>query len=167
MMRMFAAVLLAGLSTGPGLALECQQAHAVYEQPGRQVMLHFSPVPRDGAANQIANFSIRIEGVDSTFEGGVYIPNGFGQPLGDIGQDCGEEWTEECRFWEGKVYALADGGIVDFPHDAELTPEEWMAPQQVLLPGFASNVWYSMERGAAFEGDRDVLDVFTLAACAK
>jgi hypothetical protein len=164
-MKLMAAVLTLAL-TGPAMAIECPLTHAVYDQPGRQVTMHFSAVPRDGAANQIANFSIRIEGVDSKFEGGVYLPNGFGQPLGDVGQDCTEESTN-CSFWSDKVYALGADGIEDFPYDADIEPGRQMAPQQVLLPGFAANVWYSMLRGDAFEGERTVLDVFTLAACAK
>ena len=166
-MKLVGAIAAVALVSGPALGIECQQAHAVYDQPGRQVMLHFSEVPRDGAANQIANFSIRIEGVDSKFEGGIYVPNGFGQPRGVVGQDCGAEWSAECRFWDGPVYALGAEGIMEFAWDPNIASEEQMAPQQVLLPGFGSNVWYSMERQAAFEGERTVLDVFTLAACAK
>jgi len=164
--KRLAAILTVGLVATPALAIECPLTHAIYEQPGRQVTMHFADVPRDGAANQIAYFTIAIEGVDSKFDGGVYLPNGFGQPLGDVGQDCTEESTD-CSFWSDKVFALVDGGIADFPYDADIEPGTAMAPQQVLLPGFASNVWYSMLRGEAFEGERQVLDVFTLAACAK
>jgi len=165
-MRGLTAILMAGLAV-PAMALECPQAHAVYEQPGGQVMLRFSEVPRDATANQIADFSIDIEGVDSPFAGGIFIPNGFGQPYGSVGHDCAGDIEEACRFWEGVVYALGSSGIEEFPWDPDLPLEDHMAPQQVLLPGFASNVWYSMERQQAFEGDRMVLDVFALVACAR
>jgi hypothetical protein len=166
-MRVIAGFAVLAALAGPAQAIECPLTHALYEQPGRQVTLRFADVPRDAASNQIASFAVRIEGVDAAYEGGIHIPNGFGQPQGSIGQQCPEAGSEECRFWEGIVYALGADGIEEFPYDPDLTGDAYRAPQQVLLPGFASNVWYSMERGAAFEGERVVLDVFTLAACAK
>lgn len=129
--------------------------------------LRFSGLPHDGAANQIAAFSIGIEGVATRLDGAIHIPNGFGQPHGSVGLDCTGAEGEECGFWEGVMYALGSDGIIEYPYDADLGLAAQMAPQQLLLPEFAVNVWYSMMRGEAFEGERNVLDTFTLAACAK
>lgn len=170
------AVLACLLSVTPALAIECPLTHAIYEQSGGDWQLRFQPVPRDSAANQVASFSIAIAGDDIPFEGGVYIPNGFGQPLGDVLRDCPvpaeDEWLsneeiEACRFWQGKVYALVDGTIVDFPYDADIAREDARAPDEVLLPGFASNVWYSMLREVAFKEHAESVDTFRLTACAR
>ena len=84
-----------------------------------------------------------------------------------MGLDCTGAEGEQCGFWDGVVYALGADGIEEYPHDAEIALETQMAPRQVLLPEFAVNVWYSMMRGDAFADERNVLDTFTLAACAK
>ncbi len=164
--RLFAG-LAAVLCAGPALAIECPIPHAIYEQPGGEVSLRFSALPRDAAANQIAAFDIAIKGVEARLQGAIHIPNGFGQPGGSVGLDCTGVDGEQCRFWEGVVYALGPGGIEEYPHDAEIALEAQMAPHQVLLPQFAVNVWYSLLRQEAFADERNVLDTFTLAACAK
>lgn len=163
-MKALAIVLMAGLAM-PAAALECSQENAAYEQPGGQVKLHFSKVARDSAANQIAAFSINIENIDSAFTGEIYIPNGFGQPRGYLGLNCADEISETCQLWEGLVYALGKDGIEEFPWDPNSPRNAQAAPQQVLLPGLAADLWYSMERPIAFEGDRTVIDVFSLVAC--
>jgi len=167
MLKPIAAIAVVGLLAGPALAIECPIQHAIYEQPGGDVRLSFSPVPRDGAANQIAAFEIAIKGVKARFDGAIHIPNGFGQPGGSVGLDCTGADGEQCGFWEGVVYALGADGIEEYPNDAEIPLEAQMAPRQLLLPEFAVNVWYSMMRGDAFAGERNVLDTFTLAACTK
>jgi hypothetical protein len=166
-MKRLGAILAAGLLSGPALAIECPITHAIYEQPGRHVTLGFRALPGDAAPNQIAAFEIKIEGVDARFEGDIYLPNGFGQPNGVVGLNCTGAEGEECGFWEGVVYSLGPDGISEYPHDAEIELDHQMAPQQVLLPQFAVNVWYSMMRQEAFSGERNVLDTFTLVACAK
>ena len=46
-----------------------------------------------GRANQIAAFTITMPGAPETvFDGGIYIPNGLGQPHGDIRLDPEEEF---------------------------------------------------------------------------
>lgn len=166
-MKSLAATLLILLAAQPALAIECPIQHAIYDQPGRHVTLAFSGLPEDAAANQIAAFTIGIHDVTSKFEGAIYLPNGFGQPLGVVGQDCTGAEGEDCGFWSGNVYALGPDGIADYPYDADTPLEAQMAPQQILLPEFASNVWYSSMRQVAFDGARNVLDAFTLATCAK
>jgi len=167
MLKRLAAILSICLFGGPALAIECPITHAIYEQPGGDVSLRFTVLPEDAAANQIAAFSIAIRGLASKFEGGIYLPNGFGQPNGAVGLDCTGADGEQCGFWDGVVYVLGATGIEEYPHDAEIALDAQMAPRQVLLPQFAVNVWYSMLRNEAFAGERDVLDTFTLAACAK
>jgi hypothetical protein len=167
MMKRFAAIAVLGLWGGPALAIECPIQHAIYEQPGGQVTLRFSGLPRDGAANQIAAFTVKIDGVTARLDGAIHIPNGFGQPHGSVGLDCTGAEGEECGFWEGVMYALGPDGIIEYPYDADLGLAAQMAPQQLLLPEFAVEIWYSMLRGEAFAGERNVLDTFTLAACAK
>ena len=167
MLKRLLATISLILTAGPALAIECPIPHAIYEQPGGDVRLTFRALPEDAAVNQIAAFSITIKDVTAKFEGGIYLPNGFGQPNGAVGLDCTGAEGEQCGFWEGVVYALGADGIEEYPHDAELALETQMAPRQVLLPEFAVNVWYSMMRGDAFADERNVLDTFTLAACAK
>jgi hypothetical protein len=151
---------------GPAAAIECPVSHALYQQADNGWSLRFMPVPRDGAANQIAAFEIVMPGAPQTvFDGGIYIPNGFGQPHGDVRLDP-EENSEE-PFWEGVVYALVDGGIAEFPWDPDKPGEEAMSPQQILLPQFGASIWYSALRQSAFEDDKVVLDTFTLATCVK
>ena len=167
MLKRLLAVVSICLGAAPALAIECPITHAIYEQPGGDVSLRFSAQPEDAAANQIAAFSIAIKGVTAKFEGAIYLPNGFGQPNGAVGLDCSGTDGEQCGFWEGVVYALGATGIEEYPHDAEIGLDAQMAPRQVLLPQFAVNVWYSSMRNEAFADERNVLDTFTLAACAK
>ncbi|MBL8594233.1 MAG: hypothetical protein JNK01_16230 [Devosia sp.] len=167
MMKTLVATIAMALIAGPALAIECPISHAIYEQPGGDVRLSFTGLPEDAAANQIAAFSIAIRDVSARFEGGIYLPNGFGQPNGAVGLDCSGADGEQCGFWEGVVYALGADGIEEYPHDAEIALAAQLAPRQVLLPQFAVNVWYSSMRQDAFADERNVLDTFTLAACAK
>lgn len=167
MLKRLAAVLVVAFSAAPALAIECPISHAIYEQPGGDVSLRFTALPEDAAVNQIAAFSIAIDGVTAKFDGAIYLPNGFGQPNGVVGLDCTGADGEQCGFWEGVVYALGGDGIEEYPHDAEIGLAAQMAPRQVLLPQFAVNVWYSLLRQDAFADERNVLDTFTLAACAK
>lgn len=150
----------------PAAALECPVSHAIYGQKGSEASLHFAPVPQDGASNQIAAFEVFLPQVTARFIGAIHIPNGFGQPHGSVDQGCTGAENEQCEFWGGVVYASGADGVVEFPYDPDLPLKDQMAPQQMLLPEFAVTVWYSSFR-EAFSGDRDVLDVFTLAACAK
>lgn len=159
-------LLLAGLAlwggVSPALALECPLSHAIYGQAGNDTVMRFHPLPEDAAANQILAFKLLLGGTEAMFDGGVYIPNGFGSALGSIGLDCADDFDADCRFWEGTVYALVNDGIAELPHEADQ-----MAPAEVLLPQFAQNVWYSAFRNAAFGVDLELRDVFTLKACAK
>jgi len=166
-LKRLTAFLAAVLCAGPALAIECPIQHAIYEQPGGDVTLRFTALPEDAAANQIAAFEIAIKGVEARFDGAIHIPNGFGQPGGSVGLDCTGADGEQCGFWEGVVYALGAHGIEEYPYDADVTLEAQMAPRQLLLPEFAVNVWYSKMRQEAFAGERNVLDTFTLAACAR
>jgi len=168
-MKIMLAAMALMLAT-PSLAADCPLTEAVYGQPGNDWTMRFTPVPRDGAANQIAAFSIAMPGAPETrFDGGIYIPNGFGQAFGvvslaaETGNEAEDEPASEAGpFWEGVVYALVDGGIAELPHEPGQP-----APQQVLLPQFASSIWYSMLRETAFADESGVLDTFVLQACAK
>ncbi|OEO28309.1 hypothetical protein VW23_005345 [Devosia insulae DS-56] len=167
MLKRLVAIMSMAVIAGPALAIECPIPHAIYEQPGGDVRLSFTALPEDAAANQIAAFSIAIKDVSAKFDGAIYLPNGFGQPNGLVGHDCTGAEGEQCEFWDGVVYALGADGIEEYPHDAEIALAAQMAPRQVLLPQFAVNVWYSSMRQDAFADERDVLDTFTLAACAR
>ncbi len=182
-MKQFAAAALAFTAmVGPGLAIECPITHAIYGQSTSAAQIRFHEIPRGSASNQIAAFRMEIGGTEARFDGAIHIPNGFGQPNGTLGRDCpkpdaegteaavpdeGEISPNYCDFWSGVVYALGAEGIVEYPWDPDLYDSDQMAPQQLLLPEFAVNVWYSMLRGPAFDGDKMVLDVFQLTACAK
>ena len=151
----------------PALAIECPLSHAIYEQPTSAARLSFLKPDRDWAANQIAGFRLDIAG--TSYDGTVHMPNGFSQPKGRLTKDCAPDDTDTdaCTFWDGIVYALVAGRIAELPHFVEDVPVDGMAPQQLLLPGFAANVWYSMLREDAFPGEDMVTDTFDLVACAK
>ena len=158
------AVTLA-LST-PAVAIECPLSHAIYGQSTSAARAIFFQPDRDWAANQIAGFRLEIAG--TSYDGTVHMPNGFSQPRGRLSRDCEEGGDlEACTLWDGIVYALVDGRIAELPHFVEDVPADDMAPQQILLPGFAANVWYSMLREDAFPGEDMVTDTFDLVACAK
>lgn len=164
-MRLLMAVTMTLALGGQAMAANCPLHETLYRQPGNEWVLKFFPVPRDGAANQISAFEIYSPGDPATvLEGAIHIPNGFGQPLGSITLDCEAE-TECTPFWEGTVYALVDGGIAEFPWDPDLPRDAQVAPEQVLLPQFASNVWYSLLRESYF-ADAGILDTFTFLRCA-
>jgi hypothetical protein len=149
------------------LAIECPLSHAIFGQSTSATRIIFFQPDRDWAANQIAGFRLEIAG--TSYDGTVHMPNGFSQPKGRLTKDCASDDTDTdaCTFWDGIVYALVDGRIAELPHFVEDVPADEMAPQQLLLPGFAANVWYSMLREAAFPGDDMVTDTFDLVACAK
>ena len=161
-----AAALVASI-TPAAKAIECPLSHAIYGQTTSAARLSFMEPDRDWAANQIAGFRLEIAG--TSYDGTVHMPNGFSQPKGRLTKDCAEDDTDTdaCTFWDGIVYALVDGRIAELPHFVEDVPADDMAPQQLLLPGFAANVWYSMLREAAFPGEDMVTDTFDLVACAK
>jgi hypothetical protein len=149
------------------LAIECPLSHAIFGQSTSATRIIFFQPDRDWAANQIAGFRLEIAG--TSYDGTVHMPNGFSQPKGRLTKDCAPDDTDTdaCTFWDGIVYALVDGRIAELPHFVEDVLADEMAPQQLLLPGFAANVWYSMLREAAFPGDDMVTDTFDLVACAK
>lgn len=148
----------------PALAAECPVERATYGQPGTDWQLRFQPIERDAAANKTASFTIPVPGTDKMFNGGVYQPNGFSSSWGSLTLTCEANYSDpDCTFWEGLVYANGPDGIVTFPIEREA-----QAPDQVLLPGLASNIWYSMLRNETFlASDKDPIDVFTFAHCAE
>ena len=160
---------------GPAAAIECPVSHALYHQDGGgKWTMQFRPLPEDAPANQVAAFEIVMPGTPRTvLDGGIYIPNGYGQTWGDLRLDPADTSGEP--FWDGVVYALVDGKIDEFPSDTGNTGYEPISPQQVLLPKFGSTVWYSGLRDKEF-AERDyaiptletfTLDAFTLATCVK
>ena len=165
-MRAMMAATLVLATMGQAAAIECPMTHALYGQQGSDWSMRFTPVPQDAAANQIAAFTITMPGAPETvFDGGIYIPNGFGQPHGDVRLDPAE--NSGAAFWEGVVYALVDESIAEFRWDPDLPRDAIISPQQILLPQFASAVWYSTLRETAFADDRTVLDTFVLKTCVK
>ena len=169
---LFASLALAGSAH----AADCRLEQAVYENTSSGWQLRFTAVPRDGAANQLAAFELATPGVTGAFTGGIYVPNGFGQPMADVGLDCPvydeesdpvEPATEapSCSFWTGSIYQLADGGMGVFTYDGE-TFSVPRAPEALLLPEFAGGVWYSRFRNDAFTDTREVGDVFVFKSCA-
>lgn len=166
-MRSTMAMALMLAMTGQAAAIECPITQALYGQEGSDWSLRFMPVPEDGAANQITAFTITMPGAPETvFDGGIYIPNGFGRAYGVVMLDS-EQDSNSPPFWEGPVYALVYGSIEEFPWDPDQPGDSTVSPDQVLLPQFASNVWYSRLREAAFNHDNNVLDTFSLVTCVK
>jgi hypothetical protein len=166
MRSMMAAALILGMM-GQAEATECPITQGLYGQEGSDWSLRFMPVPEDGAANQIAAFTITMPGAPETvFDGGIYIPNGFGRAYGVVMLDA-ERDSNSPPFWEGPVYALVYGSIEEFPWDPDQPRDSSVPPDQILLPQFASNVWYSRLREAAFDDDKNLLDTFSLVGCVK
>lgn len=171
---MAAALVLA--MAGQAAAIECPITHALYRQDGGDWTMRFMQLPDDSSANQVAAFEIVMPGAPQTvLDGGIYIPNGYGQTRGDIRLAPSDDSAEP--FWEGVVYALVDGKIDEFPFDPEQPRDPAMSPQQILLPQFGSTVWYSGLRNGEF-ADRAAaadtpslesftFDAFTLATCVK
>lgn len=166
-MRLTMTAALVVAMAAPAVAIECPITHALYGQEGSEWTMRFAPVSHDSPTNQIAAFRISMPGAPETvFDGGIYIPNGFGQPLGVV-NEAGKDDPDAEPFWEGVVYALVDGSIAEYPWDPDAPRDSLMAPQQVLLPQFASHVWYSMLRQPAFADNRTVPDTFVLRTCVK
>lgn len=177
MMKAAAAALLVPLLlANMAQAAECGLDRAVYENRSSGWQLRFGPVGRDGAANQLAAFTLDAPGVAGSYSGGIYVPNGFGQPMADIGLDCPvydpeadtdepADEEESCRFWTGSVYQLMDGTMGMLAYDTEQFSVV-TAPDQLLLPDFALGVWYSRFRSEAFTDTTEVGDVFSFKGCA-
>lgn len=162
MLKLIIATSIAALPVG-AIAAECTAANAIYTQPDTKWELRFNPVPQGEAANMTGAFSIAVPGTDKVLLGGVYQPNGYSSSLGIMSLDCPEDPDAdqtECNFWQGIVYGNSADGIIVFPGG-----EDEAAPQQVLFPQFAANVWYSTLREHFIE-EAMPLDVFTLSGCA-
>lgn len=171
-----AALLLPLLFIDVAEAAECGLDRAIYENASSGWQLRFSPVGRDGAANQLAAFTLETPGIAGSLAGGIYVPNGYGQPMADIGLDCpvydpdaepAEPADDEdsCRFWTGSVYQLMGGTMGMLAYDTEQFSVT-TAPDQLLLPDFALGVWYSRFRNEAFTDTTEVGDVFSFKDCA-
>lgn len=161
------ASLLTVLSATSGLAIECPVDHAIYTQKTEGWVLKISTPGPEGAANQFAALRIEAPNGITPYEGGIYQPNGFGSSMASLSQGCPADnpEAEECRAYDGSIYALGADGIEMFPIDFDKRSAP--APQQVLLPDFAAGVWYSPLREQAFTETDGPEDVFTLAACVK
>ena len=177
-MKSTLAATLVLLSLSAAQASECPLEGAVFESAANGWQLRFSPVPREAGANQLAAFELVTPGIDGKLAGGILVPNGFGQPMADIGLDCPAVTDEDaepvidpdtgeaasCGFWNGSVYVLVDAGLEALTYDVE-SFKVTRAPAQILLPDFAAAVWYSRFREDAFTDDMSVSDVYTLEDC--
>ena len=134
-----------------GAGGNCPLERATYGQPGDSWVLEITPRPADGAANEFVG--VKLTGPEGfpPYEGGIFVPNGFGQPMVDLAPQCGAGGTAGCVSYSDVIYALMPMGIEQFPYDfnAPVT-----APAQILFPGFAAGVWYSPYREAAFSKPR-------------
>jgi len=155
-----ATLLFAAIFSAPALAAECPLGHARYTQPGSDWQMQFTPLDPHGRTNGVAEYRLGPAEGEPQFDGSIGVPNGFGQSWSTISRGCKDDYDVECRFWEGHIYALVADGIAVFPHD----PEQ-VAPRQILVPGFASGLWYSQWRNTVFAGDIQVSDVFTFTHC--
>lgn len=162
MLRVVFAAAIASATTA-ATAADCQLGKAIYTQPGTRWELHFIPVPEGSAANMTGAFSIAVPDTDKVLLGGVYQPNGYSSSLGIMGLDCPEDPgadQTDCTFWQGIVYGGGANGIIVLP-----ASEQDAAPDQILFPQFAANVWYSPLRENFIE-EAMPLDVFTYSGCA-
>lgn len=161
------ASLLTVLSASAGLAAECPVDQAIYTQKTEGWVLTIRPPGEGGAANQYAVLRIEAPNGIAPFEGGIYQPNGFGSSMASLSHGCPPDApeAEECRAYDGTIYALGPDGMEMFPIDFE--DRSGPTPLQVLLPDFAAGVWYSQERDKAFTETGGPEDVFTHTACAS
>ena len=165
-MRAIALATLLGLTTAPSVfALDCPINRAIYTQNAPGWVLTLSAPGEDGAANEFAAVTITAPNGITPFEGGIYQPNGFGSTLLSLSQGCpaDDPDAEECRAYEGTLYALGAEGIEMLPLDFEHRSAP--APRQLLLPDFAAGRWYSLDRDKAFTETDGPSDVFTLSGC--
>lgn len=176
-MKLLIAVALASLVSLPALAAECPLEGATYADAASGWTLQFTALPQGSAANQLAAFSVATTGMDGTIEGGVYVPNGYGRPMVDIGRNCpnlddeaeveapadGAEETS-CSIWSGAIYGLSAGSMGRLAYDED-SFRVLDAPNQLLLPDLGLTMWYSEFRDAVFGADKDLSDVFTRTAC--
>lgn len=155
--------LLAMLAlTGAAEAADCTISNARYKNDKAAWWLSFKPVPQFASSNQTVAFIIEMPNSGATLEGAVHRPNGYGSPLWSIGGPCQAAATDVCTFVEGDATAIygnyaGSAGWLDDTRGAK-------APEQVILPGLASSLWYSMYRQDEFDG-ADGGDVFTLSGC--
>ncbi len=153
--------VIAMLAATPATAAECTLANAIYAQAGTAWELRFHPVPHDAAVNQVNAFSLAVPGTELVIDGGVYVPNGFTSAWGSMDIGCPDGGDEPgCQLWEGTIYGLGASGL------DELEAQDAAPPLQVLIPEFASTLWYSAYPGVEL---RDVVpkDAFTFRGCAE
>lgn len=162
-MRLSAVAMVAVLAMSSVVQAEdCPLERATYGQPGDSWVLEITPRPVDGAANEFVG--VKLTGPEGfpPHEGGIFVPNGFGQPMVDLAPQCGAGGTAGCTSYSDVIYALMPLGIEQFPYDFNAPV---MAPEQILFPGFAAGVWYSPYRQTAFSEDHGLGDAFSFVSC--
>jgi hypothetical protein len=162
------ALMLAAIVASPALAQECPLNRAVYVERELGYEVHFAPLAtRRTSGNVSAVFEIVRPGDDRNLLGQVAGNLGISRDVGVAQRDC-RDWEltgivlsdaerDACTYWDGLVYALADGG-------AEMLPfEDEAAPPAILLTDFGRQIRYSLGYGPA----DSPWDVFTFKACAQ
>ena len=158
---------LAALALTAGPAQACPMTLALYADTATGTELRIrTPAPWEGSGGTIYSIELGLRD-------GRVLWGRIGQNLGtsrDVGQlysgcdrpgpDDGplsEEAAEECRAWEGVVYALQDGVVAGLPG-----PEE-KAPESLILTDLGRKLRYAVFSSPGEEP----WDQFRLHGCAE
>ena len=164
-MRLAGGLVFSLILAGTVSAAECTLTNARYTQPDAPWSLTFQRVPKYGAANQIAAFSLELPNSGVTLDGAVHGSNGFGSPLWSIEGRCAPEAQEICSF----LMENQSPAIYGIYHDKVKfldTERGSVAPEQIILPQLAVSLWYSNYRETEWFGDEvSPGDAFVLEGC--
>ncbi len=163
-MRLMLALALPALLCGPVIGAECTLYNARYIQDNSPWVLTFKRVPQFAAPNQTAAFYLELPTSGVELDGGVSVPNGFGSPLWSVSGACGPEGNGICTFPNDgespSIYGEYDWKLqfLDIERGSK-------APEQLLLPGLAVNLWYSNYRNEEWIDEVNPGDAFILEGC--
>lgn len=149
----------------PVLGAQCSLEQAVYVERDQGYELRFFPATNRDAANTTLRFFVVRPDDDRNLSGEISGNLGVSRDTGTARRDCPTdkaptditeaEW-QDCTYWKGLVYQIADGlpEMLPFPQDP--------APQALLLTDFGRQIRYS----GLLDGPANTpWDVFTLAGC--
>jgi hypothetical protein len=164
-------VLLAGVVLpvllGASHAAQCSMEYATYREPDAGFTLQFRPmeVPRDPMGMTTAVFEVTREGEDWVLPGVVSTNMGINRDEARAYLNCEKDpeyggfiFTDDCKVWDGLIYALGE-------RTADFMPmSEEPAAEVLLLTDFGRQIRY---QGPA-DGPGDApWDVFTLVGCTE
>src|SRR4051812_12277656 len=116
MIRLSVVMMVAGSMVLPAVADECRMDKARYSQPDTSWTLTLFKPAKPEAPNHVSSFTIAMGKGNPKLTGAIFMPNGFSQPYGILHPTCLDgEQTEDCKLWEGTIYATGPKGIATLP----------------------------------------------------